>query len=798
MSTFAARLLRTTPLLFCCFAAAPLYYTHAYAAPLSMEATQNEAFEDKPIAKLEIVPENLPPHISFDAKTMVSRLKSKIGDPFSQMTFDSDLKTLAEEYDRVEPIIEVQNGEVYITLRVWPRPLIRSIEWVGNTHIKTKTLKKELGIQSFSTFNRQVFNQAFNKLKEYYVKKGYFEAELLYTTTSDPKTNEVDIRIEIREGRAGKIEDILFVGLTKGEEAEILEMIHTKRYNLFLSWILGTGIYNQDALDQDTLVIVNFLQNKGYADAKVRIEVLQGKSPERIALKVSAEKGQIYHFGTITFRGNHLFSNSEIELHFLARPEGVYSPDRLQNTSAAIKDLYGRKGYIDATVQYETALEPNAPIYNISFKIDEGQQYRIGLIHVIGNVQTQSRIILHESLLVPGETFDSAKLKATQQRLEAIGYFKSVNVYAVKTQDDETLGDDFRDVYIEVAETSTGNANLFFGFSSADDLFGGLDLQESNFNYRGLGKIFKQGPSALRGGGEYAHARASLGSRQRTYSFSWMTPHWQDTPWRVGFDVNKTYSNLQSKDYQIKSVGGALYASYPINPFWSYGLRYRIKHANVHVAHEASLEEQRERRNSGVISALSTSLSYDSTDRIKKPHHGLRSGFELEYAGIGGNFFFAKASYSNTYYSELWPHGIMKYRLDFKFIEPLFKTNHPQDVPLSERLFLGGETSVRGYRPFNIGPHFSNSDPKGGISSSLFSVEYLHELYKVIDGFVFIDAGSVSLQRLRLTTYNMSYGFGARLEVLQGTPITVGMGFPVNASSRSEVQKFFFSMGGQF
>src|SRR5689334_21600468 len=163
-----------------------------------------ETFEYRKVASIDIVVENPTANSSFDPKTILSRLDTKTGDPFSQLTFDSDLKTLADDYDRVEPNIAVHNGEVYITLKLWPRPTIRTITWSGNEHMKTKKLQKELGVKLHSIFNRQSFNRAFNKLKEYYVKRGYFESQLSYSIIPDSKTNEVDIRIDIREGRSGK------------------------------------------------------------------------------------------------------------------------------------------------------------------------------------------------------------------------------------------------------------------------------------------------------------------------------------------------------------------------------------------------------------------------------------------------------------------------------------------------------------------------------------------------------------------------------------------------------------------
>lgn len=757
-----------------------------------------EAFEERRVASIEIQPENLPSHASFDAKIVLSRLKTKVGDPFSQLTFDSDLKTLSEGYDRVEPSIEVHNGEVYLTIKVWPRPTIRQIQWKGNQHIGTKTLQKELGIKPKTVFNRQAFNKAFNKLKEYYLKKGYFESQLQYLITLDPKTNEVDLSIEIHEGRSGKIDNIEFKGFSAKERSELLGMIYTKKYNLFTSWLTGMGTYNEEALEQDRLTIINFLQNQGYADARVGIRVLESQSEGRIILEITAEHGPVFHYGSLTFKGNTLFSDKEIDAAFLARPGEAYSPDKLRQTAQAIKELYGRKGYMDANIQYEAQLVADEPIYNVYFQISEGEQYKIGMVRVFGNVQTQANVILRESLLIPGETFDGAKLKATQIRLQSIGYFKSVNVYAVRTQDDQALGENYRDVYIEVEETTTGNVSLFFGFSSADDLFGGLDLSESNFNYKGIPRTFKDGLSSLRGGGEYAHIRASLGAKQRSYTLSWLTPYFRDTLWRVGFDVSETNNMLISKDYDINTLGFSLYASYPLNNYWTFGTKYRFRNAVIHVSKKTSEAEREQAKNGGIISAIGGSLSFDSTDSAMKPHNGFRSSLELEYAGVFGKFDFARLAYINSYYTQLWHRGIMKYRWDFRFILPLFKTNRSEDIPLSERFFIGGLNSVRGYKDFDLGPHFSGGDPKGGTSATVLSMEYLHEIFSFLDGFLFVDAGSIALKRFYLTNFRLSTGFGARIELINRVPVIVGMGFPINRDEHSEVRRFFFSMGGQF
>lgn len=753
-------------------------------------------FEECPIGDIDVQVEDLSTNTSFDSQIVLSKLKSKVGNLFSQADFDTDLKTLSAEYDRVEPSIQIHDKKIYITLKVWPRPKVRCITWNGNEKIKTPTLQKELGFKPNAVFNRQAFNKSFNKVKEYYVKKGYFESQLQYITVPHPKTNEVSISIEVIEGRSGRIDDIFFQGFTRQETSELLGMIYTKKYNL-LSWLTGKGTYHEEALEQDRLTIVNYLQNLGYADAKVDMQITEAEVEGKIVLTILAEKGPVFQFNTIEFEGNELFSNEDIKKIFFIHEGDVYSPEKLRRTIQAIKDLYGRKGYLEANIQAEAQPCPNDATYNVSFHIDEGKQYRIGMIRVYGNISTQTHVILRESLLIPGETFDSAKLQATEDRLQSVGYFESVNVYAVRTDDDD-FDENYRDIYIEVKESKTGHASLFFGFSSAENLFGGLDFSEANFNIKGFTRLFSEGPCALRGGGEYAHLRLSFGKKQQSYTLSWLDPYFYDSLWRVGFDVFNTYSELTSKKYDIQKLGFDLHASYPINNFWTFGIKYRFNNSRAHITQSATPAERQQASQEGVVSGIGPSLTFDSTDNPFKPHKGFRSRLETEFAGLGGDFYFLRFAYLNSYYIPLWKCGTFKSRVDFNFIEPVGRTSQPTQIPLGERFFIGGINSVRGYRDFDLGDHFSNGDPTGGISSTILSLEYLHQLLPFVDGFIFVDAGSIGLKRWYVKDFKFSAGFGARIEIANRVPITLGMGFPINPSGRSEVRRFFFSMGGQF
>lgn len=271
-----------------------------------------ELYDEKKVSHIEIIVD-VPSEESIDPKPILSRMKTREGDDFSQLVFDSDLKILSEEYERVEPVIQLKDGKVSISIHITPKPLIHLIQWSGNQKFKTSTLQKELDIKPNTIFNRQEFNKAFNKVKEFYFKKGYFESQVSYSIQPVPDSNQIDILIEVNEGRPGYIKKIVLNGFTKEEKDDIQEQMYLKKYNFITSWITGTGTYRDELLEQDRMTILNYLHNKGYADARADIQLLDDPESGKLIVDITAHRGQLFHFGHVQFTGNTLISSEDIQ-----------------------------------------------------------------------------------------------------------------------------------------------------------------------------------------------------------------------------------------------------------------------------------------------------------------------------------------------------------------------------------------------------------------------------------------------------------------------------------------------------
>jgi len=763
---------------------------------LSSSLFAAESYEQKPIGSIEVT---LSKGTQTQADAVKQRLKVREGALFSQTEFDEDLKMLSQEYERVDPKVSVQDGKLQLTLSLVPKPVIREIHWNGNKSLKSHRLQKELDIAPGSTFDRETFLKAFHKVKEYVIKKGYFEAELDFTTKLDPESGTIDIDIEVNEGRSGHIDSFVFHGFTKSEESELRELILTKEYSWLTSWATGEGSLRTELWQHDEMTITNFLRNQGFADATVVTKIEETKDKSYIVINITAKKGEPYHVGDVSIKGETIFTNEELMKLAAIKKGDLYSPDKVTEAMRAIAEHYGKKGYADLQVTPELDLV-DGKVYNIRFDIIEGKPFRVGLVKVFGNTRTKASVILHESLLVPGELFNSSLISKTEERLKNTNYFTHVNVYAVKSKQAIQTDAPFRDVHIEVEENpTTANFRTSLAFATGEGLLFSLGLNENNFNAAGIPEIFTKGLKSIRGGGEFIGAEASFGTRQTNYTLSWTKPYFRDTKWTVGFDVSKRKSSYTVDRYITRSNTLRLFGHYQFNAFLGIEPYYRLNHSFISLKYKKAdrhaRELRRESQNDGLISAAGLSLVYDSRNHPMVPTKGLRSSVGAELAGLGGDHNFAKFHYLNSYFYSPYKGGVFLLKGNLQFIQTYGGT-HPRDIPLAERLYSGGESSIRGFVFNSVGPTFHDKfrTPRGGMSEALLSAEFSQYLHKRVDGFVFFDAGNVYFREFYLGKLRASYGYGVKLRILPGSPpIILGLGYPINPAHKRDEKRFFLT-----
>jgi outer membrane protein assembly factor BamA len=120
-------------------------------------------------------------------------------------------------------------------------------------------------------------------------------------------------------------------------------------------------------------------------------------------------------------------------------------------------------------------------------------------------------------------------------------------------------------------------------------------------------------------------------------------------------------------------------------------------------------------------------------------------------------------------------------------------------IPIDERFFIGGSTTVRSFAERDLGPHDRRGNPIGGEFYSIFNVEYTFPIYGELLGAVFVDAGNLLADARSPALNDMRYGIGAGLRY--NLPIgPVRLDYGVNPSPRKDEAfgAFQFSFGFAF
>lgn len=743
------------------------------------------------------------------------KMKTKEGALFVQEDFDEDLKSLLKVYDRVEPKIEFSDGRASISLLLTAKPCVKKISIQGNKEVPNHKILKTLQLFEGDLFDREKFLKHLDELKTYYLKRGFFESKITYEANHNASLGHVDLVINIQEGCCGRIKKLDFEGLSKAEISEVKEFILTKQYSKALSWFNGAGLYHPDLIEQDSFAIANYLHNLGYADATVTSKYNVDEKGN-IHLCLVANKGPLYTLGHIHVEKFAALSRRLIAKQISSHPDDIYNPEVIWDSAQRIRDIYAKYGYINTNVDVNFVPHPTEPVYHVNYHITEGCPYKVGLIKINGNQHTKHNVILHESSLFPGDTLSRLKLETTERRLRNTGYFQSVSVYTVRSQlDPLNESEQYRDIYIDVKETTTGNLGLFLGFSSLDNLFGGVELSENNFDLFGVTKLFTHGLHALRGGGETLFLKANFGDKVTDYTMRWTRPHFLNTPWILGVELDKSINKAINKNYIVDTYGGNVSTTYILNENVRFGIYYRGTQTSLTLRDEHKFPHVHEGpnmdANKGFISATGVQFVYDSVDNPRNPAAGLRGNVNFEVSGLGGSYHFTKLTLNSSIYRKLTRKGVLKIKAESQFIKP-FGTTTVAGIPISERFFLGGETTVRGYKPFMIGPKFAEHDsdpqPQGGVSSLLLSEEFQYPLFVQpnIGAFVFLDSGFVGLKEYSISLKDLygSAGFGLRFDVMNNVPIMLGFGWPFRPTEICKgekidiSQRFFFALGGIF
>jgi outer membrane protein assembly factor BamA len=142
-----------------------------------------------------------------------------------------------------------------------------------------------------------------------------------------------------------------------------------------------------------------------------------------------------------------------------------------------------------------------------------------------------------------------------------------------------------------------------------------------------------------------------------------------------------------------------------------------------------------------IVSKVTPSYVFNTIDNPIFPNTGRRLSLSSDFAGLGGNTNFIKPRAEAIAIFRHTPRTSVAFRGQVEYIRPYGST---VSLPIFERLFLGGEYSIRGFDIRTVGPREPiNNVVIGGNKSLLLNAEYLITIAQPVRLVLFYDAGQV-------------------------------------------------------
>ncbi len=757
--------------------------------PLPSSTRQTSAARDPRLTGpkvTEIVIDYIGPK-SVSESVILSNMRTAVGQVYSDLIIEEDVRNLFRTglFTNLRIFSEPQRGGVRVRVIVQPRPLVRQVTFAGWSQIRENTLRRQIKTKPGDNLSEPQLAEDARKILEYYQSKGFKDARVEFDYSTDQTTGRANVVFKIDEGKRQIIRSITFNGNKVVPSRELMRAIKTRPRSI-ISFLSGTGVLQDTQFTQDLRAIVETYQKRGYIDAAVTDVEFRPAAKESIDIIISVFEGMQYRVGTVGIEGNRLYTTDRIRQNLRMKEGEIYSPQGMDDDIKAIRDLYGAQGYIDTRVRPVNRPSVQTGIMNINYQIDESEKSFVNRVIIQGNNRTKDKVIRRELALVPGDVYNTVRAEASQQRLMNLNYFSKVDI-----SPEDTLTPGQKDMVVTVEEKRTGSFTFGVGYSTVDSVIGFVELTQSNFDITNF-------PSFV-GAGQRFRARAQYGLQRQDYVISFTEP-WLFNQ-RLLFGVEGFYRNAQylSSFFDEERYGINLRLARPITNFITARAVYRFENININNVRSYAPQFFKDEAGSRIRSAGELGITFDNRDSLFLTRKGTKIDLFFELAG--GPFFgdtdLYRTGFEARQYFSLPLDLILQLGATGAVVDHYGNSNR---VPIFDRLFNGGNDTVRGFRFRDIGPYIGNGVRIGGKTMLILNSEITFPIISRVRGAVFADGGYVNEEAwdFDFKDFNAGVGFGVRLDLPIG-PLRLDLGFPVITDKFNDRgMQFHFNVGYQF
>ncbi len=669
-----------------------------------------------------------------DAETIRSYFQLKPGERLDATKIDEALKALYATGLYEDVRINQQGGRLIVT--VVENSTINRIAFEGNKKVKDESLISEIQSRQRGALSRPTVQADVQRIVEVYRRQGLLNIRVDPKIIDQP-SGRVDLVFEINEGDKTTVKKVVFNGNNKIAEYKLRDVITTQQSN-WLSFLNNKDVYDSDRVSADQELLRRFYLKNGYADFRIISATVDLDTKEGgFVLTFTLEEGQQYRFGNVDLLSNLRDVNAE-DLRRLLRTKtgGVYNAEHVEKSIEQITIELSKRGYAFAQVRPRGDRDVSNHVINITFVVEEGSRVYVERINIRGNTRTRDHVIRREFEILEGDAYNRVLVDRAERRLKNLGYFKTA-----KISNEPGSAADRVVLNVEVEEQLTGEFSVGGGYSTTDGALAEVSIAERNF----LGR------------GQYVKISGGYGQRIRSAEFSFTEPYLLGTRVAGGFDIF-TKTNLRStyNPVDMTNTGVNLRLGLPLQETLTAALRYSIYQRDVSISagykdgctignnglpivtnptvagtpcnidnlpaagnqpgdpNEVSRAYQQQ-EGSRLTSLVGFSIVHNSMNDNLNPTEGTYINFSQDFAGLGGDVKFYKASIDNRNYFPVSDDitGIIRFQGGYM-------TGWGGNQLLVLDHFFQGPSLVRGFAPAGIGARDMGSPNDDALGATMY------------------------------------------------------------------------------
>ncbi len=695
---------------------------------------------------------------------------------YLQASVDVDEFRFDEQAEAIPLVVRIETHE----------PI--ELQFIGNTVLLAEDLLAPLKLDTRTVpFTASALRKLVQEINALYQAQGYYfanatleEGEVLGVRTI--------YRIFISEGEETAVYSISVAGNNKVSSRQVRSLIQSTERGSWLTRVFQPGFAEKRVIDADVQRITDFYQASGFPNARVAAEVIP--RPDgllEILFKIDEGEEVIINTVDVQWEGGRPSEIPEDEVSNLLAPLKGTPADlgKLEESRFALETLLQNRGFDNGSVDLAGGAKGQH-----EFIIRPGEQHQIGEILIHGLFYTDEQIVRESIGLEPGMLIRTSELRRAEQALFRLGLFHRVSVTAAPSSQGQAI----RNIVIEVFERDTGSIELGVTLDSEDGLHLLGELGQRNLFGSGNSLVL-----SINGAQRSGNQLLDAGTARALF----VVPE----PDSIDFlaEAYSQYSIQLFNPYSFDKTGISLGFRTPQNKSLRGSVRWLPFSERLYDVERDVIIGPRD-VDSTFYSYFRGDLEWDKRDDFADPHKGLRSRIEAQISSRlwGGEADVASAQVQESYYLPLSSRLVWLNTVAGSVVRAF---GDDDVVPLSQRIFLGGRDSLRGFTRYAVGPRGDLLSIVGGDTSVRHTTELQYLLTDNVVGVAFLDYGvSVLKQKgtfdgdalsIALNDLRYSPGFGVRYKTPIG-PIRLEFGFALDREFGERPVRVIIAVGNPY